>query len=68
MCSYSECVRQEVHRFGVKVCLVEPGFFETELLANGSKNGQSDIPDDVTEDVLNAYGNFNAKVFSDYIY
>ena len=39
MTSYSESVRQEVHRFGVKVSLVEPGFFATELLSDGSKAG-----------------------------
>lgn len=39
MMSFSESLRQEVHRFGVRVCLVEPGFFRTELLAHGSQNG-----------------------------
>lgn len=39
MSSYNDCVRQEVYRFGVRVCLIEPGFFATELLANGAKAG-----------------------------
>jgi NAD(P)-dependent dehydrogenase (short-subunit alcohol dehydrogenase family) len=39
MACYSDCLRQEVHRFGVKVCLVEPGFFATALLSSGSANG-----------------------------
>jgi len=39
MVSYGDCVRQEVHRFGVKVCLVEPGFFATSLLENASQRG-----------------------------
>lgn len=39
MSSYNDCVRQEVYRFGVSVCLIEPGFFATELLANGAKAG-----------------------------
>eukprot|EP00927_Polykrikos_kofoidii_P069667 TRINITY_DN65233_c0_g1_i1.p1 TRINITY_DN65233_c0_g1~~TRINITY_DN65233_c0_g1_i1.p1 ORF type:complete len:322 (-),score=40.94 TRINITY_DN65233_c0_g1_i1:70-1035(-) len=39
MCSYSDCVRQEMHRFGVSVALVEPGFFATSLLANGASDG-----------------------------
>lgn len=39
MCSYSECVRQEVYRFGVPVSLIEPGFFATGLLAAGSAAG-----------------------------
>jgi len=39
MISFSECLRQEVHRFGVRVSLIEPGFFQTELLQRGSVNG-----------------------------
>ena len=30
---------QEVHRFGVRVIVVEPGFFATDLLHSASKNG-----------------------------
>ena len=33
MISFSACLRQEVHRFGVRVAIVEPGFFRTDLLA-----------------------------------
>lgn len=40
MCSYSDCVRQELHRFGVHVALVEPGFFSTGLLESGAEDGQ----------------------------
>ena len=47
MLSYNDCVRQEVHRFGVKVCLIEPGFFATELLANGAMAGANDETDSV---------------------
>jgi retinol dehydrogenase-16 len=39
MLSYSECVRQEVYRHGVKVAYIEPGFFETSLLTSASANG-----------------------------
>ena len=39
MCSYSDCVRQEMHRFGVHVALIEPGFFKTGLLAAGAAAG-----------------------------
>lgn len=42
MCSFTECVRQEVFRFGVRVCLVEPGFFATSLLENASGNGEAE--------------------------
>ena len=39
MCSYSDSVRQEVSRFGVKVSLIEPGFFSTSLLDSGAADG-----------------------------
>lgn len=39
MCSYSDSVRQEVSRFGVKVSLIEPGFFSTGLLDSGAADG-----------------------------
>ena len=41
MLSYSECVRQEVFRHGVRVSYIEPGFFETALRASASANGAS---------------------------
>ena len=40
--SYSEAVRQEVHRFGVRVCVIEPGFFATNLLVNAARSGQEE--------------------------
>ena len=46
MVSYSECLRQEVFRFGVRVITVEPGFFATELLANGAANGEKESAED----------------------
>jgi NAD(P)-dependent dehydrogenase (short-subunit alcohol dehydrogenase family) len=39
MLSYSDCVRQEVFRHGVKVVYIEPGFFETSLLTSARANG-----------------------------
>jgi len=42
MVSYSECLRQELYRFGVRVCVVEPGFFATKLLKTGSDNGAAE--------------------------
>ena len=57
MVSYSECIRQEVYRFGVRVCVVEPGFFATELLANGSANGETDSIG-VDNEVTKAYPNY----------
>ena len=43
MVSFTECVRQEVFRFGVKVCLVMPGFFQTALLSEGASNGSAEL-------------------------
>ena len=60
MTSYSECVRQEVHRFGVRVCLVEPGFFATELLANGSSAG-ADVSH-ATDEIEKAYPSYQKKM------
>lgn len=37
---FTECLRQEMARFGVFVALVEPGFFASGLLASASANGQ----------------------------
>jgi len=42
MVSYSECLRQELYRFGVRVCVVEPGFFSTKLLETGGDNGATE--------------------------
>jgi NAD(P)-dependent dehydrogenase (short-subunit alcohol dehydrogenase family) len=42
MCSYSDSVRQEMHRFDVHVALIEPGFFATGLLAAGAAAGGAD--------------------------
>jgi NAD(P)-dependent dehydrogenase (short-subunit alcohol dehydrogenase family) len=43
MSSYNDCIRQEVHRFGVSVSIVEPGFFATELLQNGAVAGAAAV-------------------------
>ena len=60
MVSYSECVRQELFRFGVRVITVEPGFFETELLANGSSNGKAESGTD--PEVLRSYPSYEEKM------
>jgi retinol dehydrogenase-16 len=57
---FSDCVRQEVHRFGVKVVLIEPGFFASNLLANGSANGAADS--NQTEELKAAYGDYKKKM------
>jgi len=42
MTSFTESLRMEVHRFGVRVSLVEPGFFATGLLTRASANGEKE--------------------------
>ncbi|XP_064162220.1 retinol dehydrogenase 7-like [Anguilla rostrata] len=29
--SFSDCLRRDIHYFGVKVCIIEPGFFKTAV-------------------------------------
>ncbi|XP_063328888.1 retinol dehydrogenase 5 [Pelmatolapia mariae] len=29
--SFSDCLRRDIHYFGIKVCIVEPGFFKTAV-------------------------------------
>ena len=61
MVSYTECVRQEVYRFGVSVATVEPGFFATELLAQGSANGAADS-EACTDEVRAIYPSYEEKM------
>lgn len=57
---FTECFRQEMTRFGVRVCLVEPGFFASNLLASGSSNGQKESAD--KGEIAAAYGSFDAMM------
>ena len=61
MCSYSECVRMELHRHGVKVILIEPGFFTTELLANGSSAGAA-ASAGTDQEILDSYPSYQEKM------
>ncbi|XP_017560311.1 retinol dehydrogenase 5 [Pygocentrus nattereri] len=29
--SFSDCLRRDIHYFGIKVCIIEPGFFKTQV-------------------------------------
>ena len=55
MLSYSECVRQEVHRFGMSVASIEPGFFATGLLTDASKNGAAESRNESQRGVYPSY-------------
>ena len=61
MVSFSQCVRQEVHRFGVRVSLVEPGFFKTELLVSGGANGAVGAATEV-DDTTSDYPKYEDKM------
>jgi short-subunit dehydrogenase len=54
---YSEVLRQEVRPFGIKVSLVEPGFFRTNIL-NSSKYASETIEE---------YGGMRKSVFSKFM-
>ena len=58
MVSFSQCLRQELHKFGVRVSLVEPGFFRTDLLASGSANGA----DGAQKQGSGPYGDYEQKM------
>ena len=62
MMSFSQCLRQEVHRFGVRVSLVEPGFFRTELLKRGASNGATGEASARNGELSVAYGDYAAKM------
>mmetsp|Transcript_70919 Transcript_70919/g.140718 ORF Transcript_70919/g.140718 Transcript_70919/m.140718 type:complete len:318 (+) Transcript_70919:52-1005(+) len=38
--AFQDCVRQEVHRFGVRCSLIEPGFFRTGMLHRAAEIGK----------------------------
>lgn len=38
--AFQDCVRQEVHRFGVRCSLIEPGFFKTGMLHRAAEIGK----------------------------
>ena len=47
----------------IQVALIEPGFFQTELLEHGSKNGAEDIAKGtISKETIDAYGDFNSKM------
>ncbi|XP_075708136.1 17-beta-hydroxysteroid dehydrogenase type 6-like [Rhinoderma darwinii] len=55
--SFSDSLRREIRRFGVKVCIIEPGYFKTlvcspELLIGQLKNRWEKAP----EEIRSAYG------------
>jgi len=55
---FTECLRQEMARFGVLVPLVEPGFFASGLLNSGASNGKKESAG-MAEQV---YGNHDAMM------
>jgi len=62
MMSFSSCVRQELASLGVRVALVEPGFFKTELLARAAANGGGGAKEIVAGKTEHVYPSFKAKM------
>jgi NAD(P)-dependent dehydrogenase (short-subunit alcohol dehydrogenase family) len=55
MSHLNECLREELNRFDVKVVMVMPGFFQSNLLARGGANGAKESDDEMTP----VYGNYD---------
>ena len=57
------CVcRREVYNQGIKVCILEPGYFKTDLInANTLMNNFRKIYDATPDEVRRHYGNFTME-------
>ena len=67
MATFNECLREEMHIFGIKVVTIEPGFFDTNLRASGASNGAAESSNKFSggqpEDELSiAYGDFDGMM------
>ena len=65
---WTESLREEVEQFGIRVTAVEPGFFRTELLVEGSSTLWSDLSiDDYAEtaSTIEAWKSMNGKQSGD---
>ena len=65
---WTESLREEVEQFGIRVTAVEPGFFRTELLVEGSSTLWSDLSiDDYadTASTIEAWKSMNGKQSGD---
>jgi NAD(P)-dependent dehydrogenase (short-subunit alcohol dehydrogenase family) len=60
MCHLNECLREELNRFGVKVVMVMPGFFQSQLLARGGANGAKESDNEMTP-IYGDYGKMMAE-------
>lgn len=57
---FTECLRQEMSRFGVKVLLVEPGFFASGLLTSAAATGKRESTE--VSEIVRVYGNHDAMM------
>merc|ERR1719191_652008 len=57
---FTECLRTEMARFGVKVILVEPGFFASGLLNSASAAGRRESAD--SGSLLEVYGHYDTMM------
>ena len=65
---WTESLREEVEQFGIRVTAVEPGFFRTELLVEGSSTLWSELAiDDYTDtaSTIEAWKSMNGKQSGD---
>ncbi|XP_040281626.1 retinol dehydrogenase 16-like isoform X1 [Bufo bufo] len=55
--SFSDSLRHELHKFGVKVCIIEPGYFKTLITNQESFVGKlREIWERSSEEIRTAYG------------
>ncbi|XP_075708138.1 retinol dehydrogenase 7-like [Rhinoderma darwinii] len=55
--SFSDIIRREMKQFGVKVCIIEPGFFNTQITSvELIRKCSNDCWDSTSEEVRKSYG------------
>ncbi|KAJ8378292.1 hypothetical protein AAFF_G00244270 [Aldrovandia affinis] len=55
--SFSDCLRRDIHYFGIKVCIIEPGFFKTAVTNLGPLERELHrLWNQLTPEVRDSYG------------
>ncbi|KAG9340605.1 hypothetical protein JZ751_021160 [Albula glossodonta] len=63
--SFSDCLRRDIHYFGIKVCIIEPGFFKTAVTSlEPIERELHRLWNQLTPEVRDCYGQ---KYFDNYI-
>ncbi|KAF7693181.1 hypothetical protein HF521_008497 [Silurus meridionalis] len=63
--SFSDCLRRDIQHFGIKVCIIEPGFFKTQVTSLGPLERELHrLWNQLTPEVKESYGE---KYLDEYI-